>query len=54
MYTHRTHQIDDRIVSISQSHVRSIVRGKATADVEFGAKVSISIVDGYACVEMLS
>jgi hypothetical protein len=54
MYTHRTHQIDDRIVSISQPHVRPIVRGKATADVEFGAKVAISIVDGYAYVETLS
>ena len=45
MYTHRTHQINDRIVSISQPHVRPIVRGKAKADVEFGAKVAISIVD---------
>lgn len=54
MYTHRTHQIDDRIVSISQPHVRPIVRGKATADVEFGAKVAISIVDGYAFMETLS
>ncbi len=54
MYTHCTHQIEDRIVSISQPHVRPIVRGKATADVEFGAKVAISIVDGYAFVETLS
>jgi hypothetical protein len=54
MYTHRTHKIDDRIVSISQPHVRPVVRGKATADVEFGAKVAISIVDGYAYVETLS
>lgn len=54
MYTHRTHKINDRIVSISQPHVRPIVRGKATADTEFGAKVAISIVDGYAYVETLS
>jgi len=54
MYTHRTHQINDRIVSISQPHVRPIVRGKAKADVEFGAKVAISMVDGYAFVETLS
>ncbi len=54
MYTHRTHKITDRIVSISQPHVRPIVRGKATANVEFGAKVAISIVDGYAYVETLS
>lgn len=44
----------DRIVSIRQPHVRTIVRGKATADIEFGAKVAISIVDGYAYVETLS
>jgi hypothetical protein len=54
MHTHRTHQINDRIVSISQPHVRPIVRGKATADVEFGAKVAISLVDGYAYIETLS
>jgi hypothetical protein len=54
MYTHHTHQIDDRIVSISQPHVRPIVRGKVKADVEFGAKVAISMVDGYAYVETLS
>ena len=54
MYTHRTHKINNRIVSISQPHVRPIVRGKATADTEFGAKVAISIVDGYAFIEKLS
>jgi len=54
MYTHRTHKTNDRIVSISQPHVRPIVRGKATAETEFGAKVAISIVDGYAHVETLS
>lgn len=54
MHTERTHKINDRIVSISQPHVRPIVRGKVTADTEFGAKVAISIVDGYAYVEKLS
>ncbi|KJS77429.1 MAG: transposase [Desulfotomaculum sp. BICA1-6] len=54
MFANRTHKINDRIVSISQPHVRPIVRGKATADVEFGAKVAISIVNGYAQVEKLS
>ncbi len=51
MYTHR---IEDRIVSIHQPHVRPIVRGKARARVEFGAKVAISLVDGYALVEKMS
>ncbi|MES7591077.1 transposase, partial [Cutibacterium acnes] len=34
-------------------HVRPIVRGKAKAKVEFGAKVAISVVDGFALVEKL-
>jgi hypothetical protein len=51
MYTTRTHQIEDRIVSIHQPHVRPIVRGKAKAKVEFGAKVSVSLVQGYAFLE---
>ncbi len=54
MYRAKTHRIDDRIVSISQPHVRPIVRGKAKANVEFGSKVAISVVNGYAMVEHLS
>jgi hypothetical protein len=54
MYETKTHQIPDRIVSIHQPWVRPIVRGKATADVEFGAKVAISVVGGYARIENLS
>ncbi len=53
MYRNKTHRADDRIVSISQPHVRPIVRGKAKAKVEFGAKVAISVVDGFALVEKL-
>jgi IS5 family transposase len=54
MYDNNTHQIDDRIVSIDQPHVRPIVRGKAGKETEFGAKISISLVDGFARVERLS
>lgn len=53
MYTSGTHRTDDRIVSLSQPHVRPIVRGKARASVEFGAKVAVSLVDGYAMMEEL-
>lgn len=53
MYGQRTHRVDDRIVSISQPHVRPIVRGKAKAPVEFGAKIAVSMVDGDARVEQL-
>jgi hypothetical protein len=54
MYTTRTHSTPDRIVSLSQPHVRPIVRGKAKANVEFGAKLAISVVNGYAFREVLS
>lgn len=48
MYEKRTHSIPDRIVSISQPWVRPIVRGKAKAKTEFGAKIHIGMTDGYA------
>ena len=54
MHTHRSRRIDDRIVSISQPHVRPIKRGKAGADTEFGAKISISLVDGVSYVDRIS
>jgi hypothetical protein len=54
MYNSGTHSIPDRIVSISQPHVRPIVRGKAKANVEFCAKLAISVVKGYALREYLS
>ena len=54
MYERRSHKIADRIVSISQPHVRPIVRGKANAEVEFGAKLSVAMVDGYAFLEKIS
>jgi IS5 family transposase len=53
MYRTRSHRTDHRIVSISQPHVRPIVRGKAKANVEFGSKVAISVVDGFAQMEKL-
>jgi len=54
MYEHKSRRIDDRIVSINKPHVRPIKRGKASADVEFGAKVSASVVDGYVFVDRIS
>ncbi|WP_028984046.1 IS5 family transposase [Sporolactobacillus terrae] len=53
MYDHRKNRIEDRIVSLSQPHVRPIVRGKAKATVEFGAKVAISLVNGDVRMEQL-
>ena len=54
MYQHNQRRIDDRIVSISQPHVRPIVRGKAGTPVEFGAKFAISCVAGYVFLDHLS
>ena len=53
MYRTGTHKVPDRIVSLFQSWVRPIVRGKQTADVEFGAKVEMSVVDGFLRIEDL-
>ena len=54
MYESRSQRVDDRIVSISQPHVRPIKRGKAGRDTEFGAKLSLSVVDGFSFVDRLS
>jgi len=54
MFEEKSHKVAGRIVSINQPHVRPIVRGKANAKVEFGAKISVSLVDGYAFLEKLN
>lgn len=54
MHTSRTHKVQDRIVSISQPFIRPIVRGKAKNPVEFGAKLDMSITNGYARLEKIS
>lgn len=54
MFESGTHSVPNRIVSISQPYVRPIPRGKAQAKTEFGAKLHISLVDGYARIERLS
>lgn len=54
MYESGSTRIDDRIVSLSQSWVRPIVRGKQNAPVEFGAKVGMSDIDGFLRIEHLS
>ncbi len=52
MYDAKTHTVQGRIVSISQPHIRPIVRGKVSAPVEFGAKMTISVVDGYVFTDI--
>lgn len=45
MNDEKKHQINDRIVSISQPHVRPIVRGKKGQKVEFGPKIGAYMID---------
>ena len=54
MFQNNTHSVEDRIVSLSQPHIRPIVRGKANANVEFGAKLSMSLTDGIIRLDRLS
>ena len=42
---------EDRIVSLRQPHVRCIVRGKARTRYEFGQKLHLSVVNGFAFLE---
>jgi hypothetical protein len=46
--------VPDRIVSISKSYIRPIVRGKEVKPVEFGAKVNMIQFDGINFIEHLS
>lgn len=54
MYENRTHSVEDCIVSLSQPWVRPIVRGKTRAKCEFGAKLDISVADGFVRLEHTS
>ena len=54
MYDNHTHSVPDRIVSVSQPFIRPIVRGKAGKPVEFGAKLDISVSNGWARLEYWS
>ena len=54
MYDNKVHSVPDRIVSIGQPFLRPIVRGKAGKPVEFGAKLDISVVNGWTRLEYCS
>ena len=54
MYDNKVHSVPNRIVSVSQPFIRPIVRGKAGKLVEFGAKLDISVVDGWTRLEYRS
>jgi hypothetical protein len=54
MYDNHSHQVDHRIVSIHQPHVRPIVRGKSQSKTEFGAKINVSMVEGISYLDEIS
>lgn len=51
MYDNRVHVCKDRIVSLSQPHVRPIQRGKRPVPTEFGQKLHLSVVRGFTFLE---
>jgi IS5 family transposase len=50
----KTRSIPDRIVNLVQRHVRRMLRGKARAACEFGAKISVSMRNGFAFLNRIS
>ncbi len=49
------HSVENRIVSIQQSYIRPIVRGKAKSPVEFDAKFDMSVdKHGFSKIEKVS
>jgi len=54
LFDNNKQSIEDRIVSLSQPHIRPIVRGKAGKRVEFGAKQSASCFEGYVFLDRMS
>jgi hypothetical protein len=54
LFENNKQSIEDRIVSLSQPHIRPIVRGKAGKPVEFGAKLSASCFEGYVFLDRSS
>ncbi len=53
MYENKTKRVDDRIVSLSQPHVRPIMRGKARQTTEFGAKLAVSCIGKYVFLDKI-
>lgn len=54
MFDDKRKKISDRIVNVAQPWVRPIVRGKAGSQVEFGAKVNLSLTEKMVTVDYSS
>ncbi|MEL6987905.1 MAG: IS5 family transposase [Bacteroidota bacterium] len=53
MHSQRSNSCKDRIVNIYQPHVRPMVTGKAAKKTEFGAKSSVSLLNGFSSVHAI-
>ncbi|MCP4270327.1 MAG: IS5 family transposase [Candidatus Brocadiaceae bacterium] len=53
MHQQKVHQCDHRIVNIYQPWVRPVVTGKAAKKTEFGAKVSVSLINGLTSIHAI-
>jgi IS5 family transposase len=51
MFQEKKHSIANRIVSIYQPHIRPMVRGKQRKNIEFGAKINVSLQQGFASID---
>jgi IS5 family transposase len=54
LHSSYSRSVPQRIVSVSQPHIRPIVRGKSGTPVEFGAKITVSLIEGYCFIDHLS
>ena len=54
MYKKNVKHVANRIVSLAQPYIRPIVRGKARAKTEFGAKIDMSVSNGLVRLEHMS
>jgi IS5 family transposase len=54
LFDNNKQSIEDRIVSLSQPHIRPIIKGKGGEGVKFGAKLSASCFEGYVFLDRMS
>lgn len=54
LWENKTTRVAERIVNFHQPHIRAIVRGKASARIEFGPKIAISKVNDYILLDKIS
>ena len=54
MWDNKKQRIDEIIIILNQSYVRTILRVKRVKNTEFGAKISAICIDGYIFLHRIS